>query len=501
MTSAGLLGIEPPSLIADDIVLGVAALLVAGVLAASIAARLRMPSLVLVLGLGMIVADDGLGWIIFSDAELAQNMSVLALVIILYEGGLATRVSDLRRVLAPATMLSTLGVVVTAAVVAGALMLLTDVSTSTAWILGAVVASTDAAAVFATVRSAPVPRRLTTTLSAESGMNDPVAVLLTVGTVVAVTTTVTAADWLTFGVRQLGLGLAVGLVVGGIGGLLVGRARLSAPTFHQVLALAVGAASYGVAAAVGGSSFLAAFVAGVLVSELSPQHRRAVRNFHQGLAETAQIGLFFLLGVLVFPSELFGNLWIALVVAGVLLLVARPVAVVVSLLWFRFTLRELTFVSWAGLRGAVPIVLATFALTEGNPDGRLVFDVVFFVVVISTIVQGTTLGPVAKLLGLRRDPGPVDLTVEITPLGSSDADVAETELDEDHPLVGRTVAESAPPPPLRVVLIGRSGHTFAPGGSTRYEGGDVLVLGVSAGSLDLRMVEHWLSSVAAAPET
>ncbi|CAN5533637.1 potassium/proton antiporter [soil metagenome] len=501
MDVAVVLGIEVPSLVADDIVLGVAALLIAGVLAASIAARLRMPSLVLVLGLGMLVADDGLGWITFDDAELAQNLSVLALVVILYEGGLATRVTDLRRVLAPAMMLSTVGVVVTAAVVAGSLMLLTDVSTSTAWILGAVVASTDAAAVFATVRGAPVPRRLTSTLSAESGMNDPVAVLLTVGTVAAVTTTVGVTDWAVFGVRQLGLGLLVGLVVGGIGGLLVGRARLSAPTFHQVLALAVGAASYGVAAFVGGSSFLSAFVAGVLVSELSPQHRRAVRNFHQGLAETAQIGLFFLLGVLVFPSELLGDLWVALVVAVVLLLIARPIAVVASLLWFRFTLRELTFVSWAGLRGAVPIVLATFALTEGNPDGRLVFDVVFFVVVISTIVQGTSLGPMAKLLGLERDPGPAQLTVEITPLGSSDADVAETELDSDHPLVGRTVAESAPPAPLRVVLIGRSGHAFAPGGSTRYEAGDVLVLGVSSGSLELRLVERWLTSVAAAPES
>jgi potassium/hydrogen antiporter len=500
MSLPGARAIEVPSLFADDIVLGVAALLIAGLLAASIAARLLTPSLVLVLGLGMVVADDGLGLITFEDAELAQNLSVLALVVILYEGGLATRTSDLRRVFAPAFLLSTVGVVVTAAVVAGCVMLLTDVSTSTAWVLGAVVASTDAAAVFATVRKAPLPKRLTETLSVESGMNDPMAVLLTVGTVTAVTADVGAGDWLVFGVRQLGLGLAVGLVVGIGGGLLVGRGRLVGQNQSQVLALAVGAGSYGVAAALGGSAFLAAFVAGVAVSELAPNQRRAIRGFHEGLAEIAQIGLFFLLGVLVFPTELFGNWWIALVVAGALIFVARPLAVVVSVVWFRFSLPELTFVSWAGLRGAVPIVLATFALTEGNADGRLIFEVVFFVVVISAVVQGTTLAAMARWLGLERDPGPAQVTVEITPLGSNDADVAETELDPEHPLVGRTVAESAPPPPLRVVLIGRSGHTFAPGGSTRYEAGDVLVLGVSSGSLDLRLVEHWLSSVAAAPE-
>ncbi len=481
--------------------LGVGALLLLGVLAASIAARLRVPSLVLVLGLGVLVADDGLGWVSFDDAELAQNLSVLALVVILYEGGLATRTSDLRRVIGPALALSTIGVVATAAVVAGAVMLLTDVSTSTAWILGAVVASTDAAAVFSTVRGAPLPRRLTETLAAESGMNDPLAVLLTVGTVAAVTQDIGAADWVVFGVQQLGLGLVVGVVVGVVGGWLVGHARLTAPTFHQVLALAVGAAAYGLAVLVGGSGFLAAFVAGVAVSHLSPNHRRGVRTFHQGLAETAQIGLFFLLGVLVFPSELLVDAAIALVVAVVLVLVARPVAVVLSLFAFRFSIRELTFVSWAGLRGAVPIVLATFALTAGNPDGRLVFDVVFFVVVISTIVQGTTLAPVARWLGLRRDAGPADMTIEITPLGSSDADVAELELDDDHPLVGRTIAAVAPPPPLRVVLIGRVGHTFAPDGSTRFEPGDVLVLGVSAGTLDVRMIELWLASVVAAPPT
>lgn len=493
------LGIEAPSFAADQVVLGLGALLVGGVLAASIAARLRVPSLVLVLGLGMLVADDGLGWVRFDDAVIAQNLSVVALVIILYEGGLATPVSDLRRVFGPAFALSTVGVVATCAVVAFVVMALTDVSTSTAWILGAVVASTDAAAVFSTVRGAPLSRRVSETLSVESGMNDPMAVLLTVGTVAAVTQQLEPADWVLFGARQLGFGLLVGLAIGAIGGYLVGHARLTAPTFHHVLALAVGAVAYGATAAVGGSGFLAAFVAGVTVSHVAPQHRRGVRTFHQGLAETAQIGLFFLLGVLVFPSDLFDNVVVALVVAVGLVVVARPVAVLISLLPFRYRPREIAFVSWAGLRGAVPIVLATFAVTEGSADGRLVFDVVFFVVVISTIVQGSTMVPAARRLGVGRDPGPAQLTVELTPLGSTDADVAELELDPSHPLVSRSVAEVAPPPPLRVVLIGRVGHTFAPDGSTRFEPGDVLVLGVSAGRLDVRVVELWLASVAAAP--
>jgi cell volume regulation protein A len=474
-------------------VLAAAALLVAGVVAAGIAARLRVPSLVLVLGLGMLVADDGLEWITFDDAELAQNLSVVALLLILYDGGLSTPVASLRRVLAPAASLATVGVVATMSVVAGAVILLTDVSTSTAWIIGAVVASTDAAAVFVAMRDVGVSRRLTGTLQAESGLNDPLAVLLTIGTIEVAIGDVGTGDWLAFGLRQLGLGLVVGLVVGTLGGRIVSRARLASAALKPVLALAVGAAAYGGAAAVGGSSFLSVFVAGVAVSAGAPGHRRAIRQFHEGLAEAAQIGLFFLLGVLVFPSDLIDDLGVGLVVTVALVVVARPVGVLVSVVWFRFTGRELVFLSWAGLRGAVPIVLGTYPLTAGVEDGRLVFDVVFVVVLVSTIVQGTSLGPMARRLGLERDPTPRELAVDVVPLGSTALDVAEVELDDGHPFVGRLLAEVPPPAPVRVALVARDGSAFVPGGGTRLEAGDVLVVGVTAGTLDARAVEAWMT--------
>jgi cell volume regulation protein A len=492
--------ISAPDLVGDDAVLATAALLLVGVVATGLAVRLRVPSLVLVLVAGMIVADDGLAWIRFDDAELAQNLSAVALAIILYEGGLATRRRDLTRVAGPAGLLATVGVAVTAAVVAGTVVAFTDVPASTAWIVGAVVASTDAAAVFAAVRSTRLPQRVGSTLSIESGLNDPIAVLLTVGTIAAAEGGVSAGDWVVFGVRQLVLGAVVGGVVGVVGGVVVQRVRLTSSALQAVLALAVGLAAYGVTSTVGGSAFLAAFVSGVAVAEMAPSHRRSVRLFHQGLAEAAQIGLFFLLGVLVFPSAILDDAGVALLVAASLVLVARPLAVVVCLLWFRFTARELVVVSWAGLRGAVPIVLATYPLTAGVPDGRLVFDVVFFVVLLSALVQGGLLAPLATRLGVVDRSGPAGVSVELTPLGSAHADVAEAELEDGHPYVGRTLAEIAPPPPTRVVLIGRDGRTVIPDGATRLAAGDVLVIGGRDGAVDVVAAERWLNGDRAAAD-
>ena len=313
--------LELPS---DELLLAGAALLIAGVLGAGLAARLRVPSLFLFLGLGMRIGDDGLEWISLADAELTQGMAVAALVVILYEGGLATRLPDLRRVAAPAVSLATIGVVVSAGLVAAVAGPFLGVDRTTALLIGAVVASTDAAAVFSALRNVPLPRRINHLLEAESGANDPMAVLLTVGLLEAWAGHADAMDWVVFGVRTLVGGLLVGAAVGWVGAVVLSRAQLASSSFYPVLAVGIGVLAYGAAAGLETSGFLAVYVAGVLVADRAPARRRAARRYLEALASTAQVGLFLLLGLLVFPSRLGDVALGALGVALVLVFVARP---------------------------------------------------------------------------------------------------------------------------------------------------------------------------------
>ena len=248
MATGPLSVLTGPDLAIDSLVLGAAALLALGVIATGLAERFRFPSLVLFLALGMLVADDGFAWIRFDDAKLAENLSVLALIVILFDGGLSTRWRTMRTVLAPAGLLATVGVAVTATIVALTMMVTFHTEAETAWLIGAIVASTDAAAVFAALRRLPLPARLVNTLKVESGLNDPTAILLTVGFVEIQRRNVTADDWALFGIRQLGLGLLIGVFVGLAGALLLERLHLPSVALHTMLATAIGAAAYGTAA-------------------------------------------------------------------------------------------------------------------------------------------------------------------------------------------------------------------------------------------------------------
>jgi cell volume regulation protein A len=458
----------------DAVLLAGAALLVAGVLCAGFADRLRAPGLLLFLGLGMALGSDGLGLIDFSDAGQAQSIGVAALVVILYEGGLSTSPRELRRVAGPGLALATLGVFVTAVVVALGALVVLDVPITTALLLGAVVSSTDAAAVFSVLRQAPLPSRLKVLLEAESGGNDPMAVLLTVGFIQVAAGGVTAGDWLVFGVRQLAGGLLVGAAVGWLGSTALARLRFSSPALYPVLGLGVAGLAYGCAALLGTSGFLAAYVAGVVVGARAPRRRRAVRTFHEGLASTSQIVL--LLGLLVFPSRLPGVALPALAVAATLVFVARPLAVAVSLPWFGFSLRELGFASWAGLRGAIPIVLATFPLTAGHPDGQVIFDVTFFVVLVSAAVQGLTVAPLARRLGLESTTSGWAGLAEVVPLDAVGIDVVEIDVPTGSRVVGQPLREVPLPLDARVAAIVRRGEVVVPNGDSHLEEGDLLVV-------------------------
>lgn len=460
----------------DHLVLVGAALLILGVVGAGIAERIRVPGLLLFLLLGMVLGDDGLNWISLSDAELAQGIAVGALVVILYEGGLGTAFRDMRKVAVPALSLATVGVAVTAAVVAGAASIFFDIDTTTALLLGAVVASTDAAAVFSALQHVGLPRRLAHLLEAESGTNDPMAVLLTVGLLAAWEGKVTAADWLVFGVRQLLGGLVVGVAIGGVGAELLARARLTSSSLYPVLGLAIGGLAYGAAAGLRMSGFLAVYLAGMTVAARAPSRRRAVRTFHQGLASTAQIGLFLLLGLLVFPSRLDEEAAAAFGVAVVLVFVARPLAVLVAVGWMRFTRADLALVSWAGLRGAVPIVLATFPLTHGHPDGQLIFDVVFFVVVLSVLLQGLTVAALARRLGMVAEPDVAASIAEALPIDAPGVEVLEIEVGTGCGIVGRALVDAPPPLDARVAVILRGTDVVVPTGSSAPAAGDRLIV-------------------------
>lgn len=377
-------------------------LLAVGVVASGLAARYRVPSLLLFLGLGMLVADEGLALVRFDDVALAQDIAVVALLAILFEGGLTTDTSTLRRSAAPAIALSTVGVVVTAGIVGVAAWWLLDLPATTAFLLGSVVASTDAAAVFAAVRGTALPGRVRDLLTLESGMNDPVAVMSTIGMVEVWRADTSALDWTSFISVQLLGGIAIGLVVGAAARWAIQRFASVLASSAGVFTLGVAGISYGLAALAGASGFLAVYLTGVVLAS-APRPVDGLLSFYEGLASTAQAVLFLLLGLLVFPSELVGDFGAAALVTAVLVLVARPAAVHGVLTPFGIPQRESVLVSWSGLRGAVPVVLATIPLTAGHPDGSLVFDVAFVVVVISVALQAPLVTPLARRLGLGAD--------------------------------------------------------------------------------------------------
>lgn len=472
------------SLPVDTTLLVVGGLLLLGVLVASARDRLKVPGALLFLGIGMLVGDDGLALVRFDETNLARDVGIVALVVILFEGGLTTKPSDLRRGGLPGFVLANVGVLVTTGVVGGALTLLTDVGWQAGLLLGAIVSSTDAAAVFDLLKRAPVPRRLAAALEVESGANDPFAVILTVGLLATIDGGTTGTDWLVFGAQQLIGGITVGVGVGLGGAWLLRRVRLPAQGLYPVAAFALAFLSYGMGAVVGASGLFAVYLAGVLIGTTVPRHRRVVRNFATSIAGMAEIGLFLLLGLLVFPSELPKVALPALGVTAVLLLVARPLGVALSLAPFSFTWREQAVVSWAGLRGAVPIVLATFPFTAGLPAANTIFDVVFFVVLVSVTIQGLTVVPLVRRLGLATERPAWESVADALPLDVVEAAIVELSITVDMRAAGRALADMPREPGLLVTTVVRDATVLVPTGDTVLRPGDLALVTVASGDGD-----------------
>lgn len=456
--------------------LATGAMLAAGIAATLVAGRLRLPGLVLFLGLGMLVGSDGLGWVDFGDYRLAREIGILALALILFEGGLTAGATTIRPVLGPALALAVLGTLATAALTGLAAKLLFGFGWLESMLVGSILAGTDGAAVFSLLRGSTLRRRLAKTLEGESGLNDPIAILLVVALIDAITKPhygIGDTAWLF--VRQLAIGGVVGFAVGRMGVLAFDRVRLATPGLYPVASVATAALAFGAADVLHGSGFLAVYLAGLLLGDGRIPAKRTVVAFHEGVASVAQIALFVVLGLLVFPSQLGSFALEATALALLLALVARPLATLVVTLPFRFSWSERTVLGWAGLRGGVPVVLATFPVIAGVRHGVEFFDIVFFVVVFSTLLQGTTFEPLAQALGLTTNepamPRPLAESGTIRRLG---AEVLEFAVHDDDAIAGLRVRELGLPREALVNVIVRGDQALPPRGSTQVEPGDRL---------------------------
>jgi cell volume regulation protein A len=455
--------------------LAVGAVLCASVLVALGAARTGVPVLVAFLGLGMLLGSDGPGGIEFDDAELARQVGIVGLVLILFEGGLQTSWRRLRSVAVPASLLSTVGVVVTAVLTGAAAHLLFDLTWLEAVLLGAVVASTDAAAVFATLRFTHIRRRVARTLEAESGGNDPMAIALTVGLIAWIESPETNGfgDLVLLVVRELSLGLVVGVLLGLVAAWIFARLPDAIGAFAPVASLAAAGVSFGASDVLGGSGFLSVYLVGLAIGSTPSRYRRSLVGFHEGIAFVAQVAIFIVLGLLVFPSRLPEVALSGLALAFLLVVLIRPVAVWAATAFSDYSARERALLGWAGLRGAIPIVLATFVLSSEIDTADTIFNAVFFVVLVSTIVQSPTLEWVAQRLDLvspipQRHEPPIEVGE------GSKLDLIDFVVADDHAIAGAAVREVGLPRTAIIAVVVRGEDSIPPRGSTVIEAGDRL---------------------------
>lgn len=467
-----------PVLSTDFLVLLFGLLLVVGVLATRVSSRFGLPALILFMGIGMVMGSDVTGLIFFDDSNLAQLIGVAALIVILFEGGLQTKWSSIRSVLAPASSLATIGVLLTTALVAVAVRFVFGFDWVESFLFGAIIGSTDAAAVFAAFKGKNIEPRVGATLEAESGSNDPMAMFLTIlalDFMLQPDTTIWDGIWMF--VLQIVVGAFVGVVLGQLSRLMLNHLRLESSGLHAVLMISMAFLTYGATAYFAGSGLLAVYIAAMIVGNADTAHEVTIVQFSEALAWIMQIIMFVILGLLVFPKQLLDLelIWKGLLISFILMFIARPIAVYLSTLGMPFTRKEKLFISWAGLKGAVPIVLATFPLIAGIDNSQLIFNAVFFVVVTSALIQGTTLTPLAARLGLL---GPDKIrspyTIALVSSKQSQHQLVPYVVTEESSMIGQTLADITLPPNTVVNAIVREEYLIPPTGQTKIELGDLL---------------------------
>jgi cell volume regulation protein A len=483
---------------AEFILIG-GALLLAAIGTSLVASRLRLPGLLLFLAVGMAVGSDGAGWIQFSDYHLAAQVGTAALALILFDGGLSARTDELRKVVATSLRLAVVGTVITAIVTGVVAATLFGASIIKGLLLGSILAATDTAAVFGVLRASSLRRRIGATLEGEAGLNDPVAVLLVIGFMNWIQRPdYGLVDMLALFAKEAVIGVGCGMLVGRLAARALASIRLPTAGLYPVAALGAAGVAFGSAQSLGGSGFLAVYLTGVLMASGSIQARQTITSFHEGLAWLAQITLFMTLGLLVSPGQLGSVAGDAILVALALMLLARPMAVVIATMRDGFSPEERLLLSWAGLRGAVPVVLATFPVIEGIPGSAMFFDIVFFTVVISTAVQGSTFERLAHRLGLTTAEPPLPRALaEFGTIRGLGAELVEYPVTAMDPIVGRRVADLWLPQEASLNVIVRGDEAVPPRDATQIRAGDTLHLLVreEVAGLIPELLERWSGHV------
>lgn len=437
--------------------------------------RVGVPVVLIFLLIGMLAGSEGIGGIAFTDYSSAFRLGTIALVLILYDGGLNTPVSAARMYAGPAITLATVGVIGTALLVGLAANMM-GLSWPVALLLGATVSSTDAAAVFAVLRGSGIAlkRRVGMTLELESGLNDPMALMLTV----ALTTSLVTGEqvgWSLAGtmVRQFGIGAAFGLAIGRAGQFVFERIRLPASGLFPALSLAFAFLAFGLPTIFHGSGFLSVYIAAVMIGRAQLPYRGGIMRVHDAAAWLSQIAMFLVLGLLVFPSRLFDVAWTGLVIALFLAFVARPLITAICLLPFGYPRKDVTYIGWVGLRGAVPIILATYPILVGVTGGETIFDIVFFIVVVQALIPGGTVGWVTRRLNLEsEDPPRPAAVLEIESLRPLKGDLQSFYVDELLAVNGVRIGDLPFPDGSAVTLIVRGQELVAPSHDITLETGD-----------------------------
>jgi len=474
----------------EYLLLGVALLLLLSVISSKASTQLGVPTLVLFLMIGMLAGSDGPGGIYFDNPWLAQSLGTVALIFILFSGGLDTKWKEVKPILWKGVILSTLGVIFTATIVGLAAYYALNFSVHEAMLLAAIISSTDAAAVFSILRSRQISLKgnLRPLLELESGSNDPMAIFLTTGLISLILTPATSPITLIpMFAQQMALGGVVGIISGKGMAHFINRIRLDYHGLYPILTISMVMIIYAVASILGGNGFLAVYLAGLSLANYSFIHKRSLMHYHDSLAWLMQIAMFLTLGLLVFPSQLIPVASVGLFICFVLMFMARPISVLLCLLPFRdMSLEERVMISWIGLRGSVPIILATYPLIFGIDKANMIFNVVFFVVLTSVLVQGSTIPFVARRLGMEVPAkSPAKALPEMMQEKDAWGSLVKLKVSPESAAVGNQIADLNIPDDTWIAVMRRDDNPMRPSGSTILQAGDSLIVQSSGQSLEM----------------
>lgn len=464
----------------ETILLWVAVLLFVSVVSSKLSDKFSVPVLLLFLAIGMLAGSEGIGGIHFDNAQMAKSIGIVALIFIIFSGGLDTNWKDSKSIVLPGILLATLGVLLTAIITGFFAVYILKFSILEGLLLGSIVSSTDAAAVFAVLRSKRIrlKKPLKPLLEFESGSNDPMAIFLTMGFISVLTVkNMGLVSLLPRFVLDMGMGALIGYLMARAIVFLVKRLKLDYEGLYPVITIALVLFTYVIAVFLKGNGILTVYLAGLGLGQAEFPNKKFITKFHDGLAWICQIAMFITLGLLVFPSHLVPLIGAGLLITLFLMVVARPVSVILCLLPFNLSLPKKIMVSWVGLRGSVPIILATFPFTAGLPQADVYFNVVFFVVIASVFIQGTSIPIVSKMLKLDapfmdRRPYPI----EFEKVEGIDAELTDLIVPYNSEAIGKTIRELNVPEKCLIMLISRNDKFVIPAGSTVIQGGDVLLV-------------------------